>query len=74
MYMYYRSAVSRRTLANTNNFLIENWKEGYQPSPDLPFTAQPGRSPEAKIKLPEDPQPEDFVDLFLTNQDFMSMA
>ena len=59
---------------NTNNFLIENWKEGDWPSLDLAFTAQPCLSPEAKNKLPDDNQPEDFVDLFLTNEDFMSMA
>ena len=54
-----------------DNFM-RNWIAGDRPKVNMPFTGKPGLDP--TIRLPEVPTPLDFFSLFLTDDDFLTMA
>ena len=55
-----------------DDIFMRNWIAGDCSKVNMPFTGKPGLDP--KIRLPEIPTPLDFFSLFLTDDDFLTVA
>lgn len=56
------------------DFDPEKWEDGDREVAPLQCTAQPGMTAEAQEKLPNDPKATDFFGLFVTDDDYETMA
>ena len=55
-----------------NDVFMQGWSEGDRQKVNLPFTGRPGIDP--KVRLPEIPTPLDFFELFVTDEDYLTMC
>ena len=55
-----------------NDVFMQGWSEGDRQKVNLPFTGRPGIDP--KVRLPEIPTPLDFFQLFVRDEDILTMC
>ena len=55
-----------------NDVFMQGWSEGDRQKVNLPFTGRPGIDP--NVRLPEIPTPLDFFQLFVTDEDYLTMC
>lgn len=54
------------------NFSMDNWENGDRDPENLEFTGTPGLAP--GIVLPDSPEPTDYFNLFVNEEDYKTMA